>query len=156
MIEAASVAAEGVDLGALLGGGAGASILLAIVYVVKLIIDRTLPSRSDSRANISILLEGLQSIVKVLQDEKAADARRLADQQSRIDALKNEADVSYTRKAEMQAEIFALHAQLARKDQHIQEFINLLSQLGVKVEGLEADSLKFTLPPDKPNPALVV
>lgn len=134
------------DLNSLLGGGAGATLVAVIFYVGKLILDRTIPSRSDSRANITILLEGLQSMVKVLQDEKAADAKRLTDRQSRIDVLEEESDTNYVRKAEMQAEIIELRARVAQKDRHIKELVHLLTRMGAKVVGLDADYLDITLP----------
>lgn len=134
------------DLNAVVGGGAGATIVTVIVYVGKLILDRTIPSRSDARANITILLEGLQSMVKVLQDEKQADAKRLADRQTRIDTLEEESDDNYKRRAEMQAEIIELRARVAQKDRHIREFTHVLVQLGASVSGFDTDTLQVTLP----------
>lgn len=140
-----------IDLNALVGGGAGATLVGIIFYVGKLILDRTIPSRSDSRANISILLEGLQSMVKVLQDEKNADAERLANRQARIDALEEESYINYSRKAEMQAEIIELKARVAQKDRHIKQLAYMLSQLGAEVGGLEEDTLEITLPASEVN-----
>lgn len=134
------------DLNALVGGGAGATLVGILFYIGKLILDRTIPSRSDSRANITILLDGLQSMVKVLQDEKTADAKRLADRQDRIETLEKESDLSYTRRAEMQAEIIDLRARVAQKERHIRELAHMLVQLGAKVTGLDDDTLEITLP----------
>ena len=39
--------AANLDLNALVGGGAGATLVGIIFYVGKLILDRTIPSRSD-------------------------------------------------------------------------------------------------------------
>lgn len=140
------------DLNSIVGGGAGATLVGIIFYVGKIILDRTIPSRSDARANITMLLEGLQSMVKVLQDEKAADAQRLADRQSRIDALEEEADVSYLRKAEMQAEIIELRARVAQKDRHIKYLVHMLGQLGATVVGgIDTESIEITLPPKNPD-----
>lgn len=146
-IDVAPAASSGAfDLNSLVGGGAGATLIAVIFYVGKLILDRTIPSRSDSRANITILLEGLQSMVKVLQDEKAADAKRLTDRQSRIDSLEEESDTNYVRKAEMQAEIIELRARVAQKDRHITELVHMLTRMGARVVGLDADYLDITLP----------
>lgn len=134
------------DLNAVVGGGTGATIVTVVIYVGKLILDRTIPSRSDARANITILLEGLQSMVKVLQDEKQADAQRLSDRQKRIDALEEESDTNYTRKAEMQAEIIELRGRVAQKDRHIRELTHMLTQLGATVVGADGDHLEVTLP----------
>jgi hypothetical protein len=138
--------ATSIDLNALVGGGAGASLIGIIFYVGKLILDRTIPSRSDSRANISVLLDGLQSMVKVLQDEKAGDAKRLADRQARIDTLEEESDVNYVRRAEMQADIIELKARVAQKDRHIRELTHMLTQLGATVVGEDTEHLDITLP----------
>lgn len=137
------------DLNSLVGGGAGATLVGLIFYVGKLILDRTIPSRSDARANITILLEGLQSMVKVLQDEKLADAKRLADRQVRIDQLEEESDVNYQRRAEMQAEIIELRSRVAQKDRHIRELTHMLTQLGASVVGLDGDYLEVTLPTEE-------
>jgi chromosome segregation ATPase len=141
-----AAAPAGLDLNALVGGGAGAGAVGLVFYIVKLVLNRTVPSRSDSRANITILLEGLQSMVKVLQDEKASDAKRLTDRQARIDALEDEADISYARRAEMQADIIELKARVAQKDRHIRELSHMLTQLGATVVGIDSDNLEITLP----------
>jgi chromosome segregation ATPase len=134
------------DLNALLAGGTGTIVVGAVYYIIKLIFEKAIPSRSDSRANITILLEGLQSMVKVLQDEKAGDAKRLADRQARIDTLEDESETSFTRKAEMQAEIIELRARVAQKDRHIRQLVHMLEQLGATVSGLEEDTLIIILP----------
>ncbi len=135
-----------IDLNSIVGGGAGATLVGLIFYVGKLILDRTIPSRSDARANISILLEGLQSMVKVMQAEKDADAQRLKDRQARIDILEEASDTDYSRKAELQAEIIELRATVARKERHIKELVHMLTALGAKVVGLDTDNLEITLP----------
>lgn len=151
---AVTPSAEGIslDLNALVGGGAGAATLGLLYYVFRVILDRTVPSRSDARANVSMLLEGLQGMVKILQEEKEADAKRLSDRQARIDALENEADINYARKAEMQAEIIDLRSRLAQKERHIKHLLDLLRQLGAEVPDpskLDAERLEITLPGEK-------
>jgi uncharacterized coiled-coil protein SlyX len=88
-------------------------------------------------------------MVRVLQDEKAGDAKRLADRQARIDTLEEESGVSYLRRAEMQADIIELKARVAQKDRHIKELSHMLTQLGAKVVGLDTDNLEITLPADE-------
>ena len=135
-----------IDLNSILGGSAGATLVGLIFYVGKLILDRTIPSRSDARANITVLLEGLQSMVKVMQAEKDADAKRLADRQARIDILEEASGADYARKAELQAEVIDLRVTVARKERHIKELVHMLTSLGAKVDGLDSDNLEITLP----------
>lgn len=139
------------DLNALVGGGAGAALLAIVYYAGKLILDRTIPSRSDSRANISILLEGMQSMVTVLQKERNEDAQRLANRQQRIDELELESDSSFARRAEMQAEIIELRSRVAQRDRHIRKLVSVLTQVGVSVQGLDSDTLEITLPFTSPD-----
>lgn len=146
ILTAAGESPIALDLNALIGGGTGATAVGIIWYIGKLILDRTVPSRSDARANITILLEGLQSMVKVLQDEKEADAQRLKDRQARIDILEGESDTNYVRRAEMQAEIIELRVRVAQKDRHIRELVHMLTQLGAKVVGVDTDNIEITLP----------
>lgn len=147
VVSAEDASASGfVDLNSLVGGGAGAALIGILYYVGRIIVDRTIPSRSDTRANITILLEGLQSMVKVLQDEKEADARRIADRQKRIDELEHESTVSFHQRAEMQAEIIDLRARVAQKDRHIRQLVSMLTQLGAQVESLDTDVIEITLP----------
>lgn len=137
------------DLNALVGGGAGATLVAIIIYVGRLILDKAIPSRSDARANVTILLEGMQSMVKALQTERDADAARLKERQQRIDQLEQSSESDYKKKAELQAEVIELRAAVARKDRHIRQLVSMLVQLGAKVMGLDSDNLEITLPADQ-------
>ncbi len=75
------------DLNGLLSGGVGTAIVLGVVYVVRIIADRTIPSRSDKRGDLSLALETLNNTIKILQDERRADSERLTAKQGRIDEL---------------------------------------------------------------------
>lgn len=139
------------DLNSLVSGGAGATLVGAGWFVIKLILDRTIPSRSDARANVTLVLEGLNNMVKVLQEEKLADAKRLADKQARIDQLEEAADKDYDRISELRAEIIDLRNRLAQKDRHINSLVSELRKFGAVVTGLELEDvdLEITMPKDK-------
>ena len=140
------------DLNGLISGGAGASLIALVIWVFKLILDRTIPSRSDARANVTIVLEGLSNMVKVLQDEKIADANRLADKQARIDVLEGSADKDFELIAELRKEILDLRHRLQTKERHIQILAHQLRLLGAQVAGIESDpedeldQLEITMP----------
>jgi len=146
---------RGFDLNDLLAGGTGATLMAALIFVGKLILDRTIPSRSDQRANVSLVLEGLSNMVKVLQEEKIADAKRLADKQVRIDALEAAAILDYESIAELRREILELNSRLEQKDRHIRLLVNELRKLGATVTGVEilesVESLEITLPTSEIN-----
>lgn len=125
------------DLNTFLSGGTGAAVVAALIFVAKLILDRVVPSRSDARANISIVLEGLQNMVKVLQDEKIADAKRLADKQARIEYLEEASYQDYDKIKELKDEIQELRLRLATKERHISVLVAELRRLGAQVTGLE-------------------
>lgn len=133
------------DLNTIVSGGSGAALMAAIIYVGKLVADRTIPSRSDNRANVTLVLEGLNNMVKVLQEEKLADAKRLEDKQRRIDALESEADKDYDRISELRAEIIDLRTRLATKDRHINTLVSELRKLGATVTGLELEDIEVSL-----------
>lgn len=122
----------------------------ALIFVGKLILDRTIPSRSDARANVSLLIEGLNNMVKVLQAEKISDAQRLADKRTRIDVLEAAADKDYDRISELRAEIIDLRNRLAQKDRHIATLVAELRKIGAVVTGLDKENstseLEITLP----------
>ena len=124
----------------IIAGGAGATLMGLVIWVAKLVLDRTIPSRSDARANVSLVLEGLSNMVKVLQEEKIADANRLADKQRRIDELEAEASTDYTTVRDLRREIQELTDRLALKDRHIQTLIEELRKFGVQVVGLSVDT----------------
>lgn len=130
-----------VDLNALVSGGSGAALISALIFVGKLILDRTIPSRSDARANVSLVLEGLNNMVKVLQEEKIADAKRLTDKTDRIEQLEAAADKDYDRISELRAEIIDLRQRLSTKDRHINTLVSELRKLGAQVTGLELDDI---------------
>lgn len=145
-----SAPAPAFDLNDIISGGTGATIMAALIFVGKLILDRTIPSRSDQRANVTLVLEGLNNMVKVLQEEKTADAKRLADKQARIDALEAAAEKDYDRISELRAEIIDLRNRLAQKDRHINTLVAELRKLGAQVSGLDLEdleaSIEITLP----------
>ena len=138
------------DLNSLVSGGTGAGLFALVVFIVKLILDRTIPSRSDARANVTLVLEGLSNMVKVLQEEKIADAARLAKKQERIDLLESAADKDYETIGELRAEIIELRNRLAQRDRHIMTLVQELRKLGAQVTGLSLtdldESLEITMP----------
>lgn len=144
------VTAPLLDLNTLVSGGTGATLMAALIFVGKLILDRTIPSRSDARANVTMLIEGLNNMVKVLQEEKVADAKRLVDKQARIDVLEAAADKDYDRISELRFEIIDLRNRLAQKDRHINTLVSELRKIGAQVTGLDLDdmttALEITLP----------
>lgn len=127
----------GFDLNTLVSGGTGATLMAALIFVGKLILDRTIPSRSDARANVALLIEGLNNMVKVLQEEKLADAKRLADKRTRIDVLESAADKDYDRIKELRDEIIDLRQRLSQKDRHINTLVTELRKVGAQVTGLD-------------------
>lgn len=141
--EQAPELAPGIDLNSLVSGGVGASVVAAILYVIKLILDRTIPSRSDARANVTLVLEGLNNMVKVLQAEKFADSDRLKDKQGRIDLLEEASDKDYARISELRAEVIELRTRLAVKDRHINTLVTELRKLGAQVTGLELEDFEL-------------
>lgn len=134
------------DLNTLVSGGAGAAFMGALIFVGRLILDRTIPSRSDTRANVTMLIEGLNNMVKVLQEEKQADAERLRDKQARIDVLEGAADKDYDRIKELREEIIELRTRLAQKDRHINTLVSELRKIGAQVIGLDLEDIEVTLP----------
>ncbi len=133
--------AFGIDFNSFLSGSLGAAVLAVVVFAVKLILDRTIPSRSDARANVTLVLEGLNNMVKVLQEEKLADAKRLVDKQARIDALEQAADKDYDRISELRSEIIDLRNRLATKDRHINTLVTELRKFGAQVTGVELEDI---------------
>lgn len=128
-----------ITLNNLIAGGAGATLMGLVIWVAKLVLDRTIPSRSDARANVSLVLEGLSNMVKVLQEEKIADANRLAEKQKRIDELEADASTDYQTVRDLKREISELTDRLALKDRHIQTLSMELRKFGVQVIGIDID-----------------
>lgn len=134
-----------VTLESFFGGSLGAGLVALVIYAVRLILDRFVPSRADARQSLSVLIEGLQSMVALLQAEKESDAKTLADRQARIAMLESEALTSYKTRGELQAEIIELRTRIAQRDRHIQQLVDLLaSKFGVSVAGYDSDLLNFT------------
>lgn len=145
------VSAPGLDLNTLVTGGTGATIMAALIFAGKLILDRAIPSRSDARASVSMVLDGLQKMVKVLQEEKVADAERLQNKQRRIDQLEEAAEKDYDRITELRTEVIDLRNRLATKDRHINLLVIELRKLGAHVSGIDmADTdIEITIPADQ-------
>lgn len=141
------------DLNGIISGGTGAGLFALIAFVIKLVLDRTIPSRSDARANVTIVLEGLSDMVKVLQEEKIADAKRLADKQERIELLEGSSEKDFETIAELRKEILDLRHRLQTKDRHIKILVHQLRLLGATVTGIELavdedfEHLEITVPP---------
>lgn len=145
--------AASLDLNALLSGGGGATLVALLIWVGKLILDRTVPSRSDSRASQSLVLESLSNMVKVLQEEKTADAARLESKQDRIDSLEEASNKDYDLITELRTEITDLRNRLAVKDRHIRILVLELRKLGAQVTGLDTEAdisdIEVTMNPDE-------
>lgn len=127
----------GGGLNTFLIGGGGASVVAALIYVGKLVLDRAIPSRSDARAAGQQTLNGFSEMVKVLQDEKKEDAKRLLDKQNRIDALEESAEKDYDKIRDLRNDILDLSQRLAMKDRHIRILVLELRKLGAVVTGLD-------------------
>lgn len=140
------------DLNGIISGGTGAGLFALIAFVIKLVLDRTIPSRSDARANVTIVLEGLSNMVKVLQDEKIEDAKRLLAKQERIELLEGSSEKDFETIADLRKEILDLRHRLQTKERHIQILGHQLRLLGATVTGIEPDpdddidQLEITLP----------
>jgi hypothetical protein len=156
VMSAAADAADdsGIDLNAFVSGGSGVGAVGAILLLIKLVLDRTLPGRSDQRANVQIVLESLNNTIKILQEEKTADSRRLEDKQDRINALETEAEKDYDRISELRAEIIDLRNRLGVKDRHIQALVSQLRKVGILVTGIELDGseTEISFTPNSSNP----
>lgn len=137
------------DLNTIISGGTGAGILGALYLVGKTVLDRAMPSRSDARASTQLVLESLNSMVKVLQEDKIEDSERLKAKQARIDELEQAADVDYDRIRELRDEILGLQGRLAQKDRHINTLVRELRRLGTQVTGLDLEDIAITQPPDE-------
>jgi septal ring factor EnvC (AmiA/AmiB activator) len=136
----ADSAPAGLTLGGLISGLGGAGALGIIYYIVKLVLDKTIPSRSDNRASTSLVLDSLSNMVKVLQDEKKEDAVRLKAKQDRIDQLESEADADFARIQDLRTEILELRERLGRKDRHIKILVLELQKLGATITGLDSNN----------------
>jgi uncharacterized protein YydD (DUF2326 family) len=130
----------GIQLNDVIGGGAGATVLGLVWYVAKFIMDRAVPSRSDSRANVGMVLEGLNNVVKVLQEEKAAETARMASKQLRIEELDKAAEVDAATIKELRNEVFELGQVVKRKDITIRTLVTELQRMGANVSGFELDT----------------
>lgn len=143
------VAADGTfSLNSLVSGGAGTVIVGLIYFVIKLVLDRTIPSRSDTRASTSLLIEGLNNMVKILQEEKESDSKRLAAKQERIGVLEMASDKDYEKILDLRGDINELRDRLAVKERHIATLINELRRFGSVVTGMDLENLTITHDPD--------
>jgi uncharacterized coiled-coil protein SlyX len=130
----------GIQLNDVIGGGAGATVFGLVWFVVKFVLDRTVPSRSDSRANVGMVLEGLNNVVKVLQEEKAAETDRMAAKQKRIEELELQATADDHTIKELKTEVFDLGQVVKRKDITIRTLVTELQRMGANVSGFELDT----------------
>lgn len=136
---AGAVPTAGPDLDALFGAGGGAALLALIYWVIRLVLDKRVPTQSDSRADKELVSNTLTNMVKVLTEEKKADADRLATKQARIDELEKNADEDYDRLQDLRREIVELGERLAQKDRVIRILVTELRKLGAVVTGVIAD-----------------
>lgn len=143
------------DLNTIVSSGTGATLMAALIFIGKLVLDRTIPSRSDARANVTMLIEGLNNMVKVLQEEKVADAQRLADKRARIEYLETAAEKDYDRISELRSEIIDLRSRLAQKDRHINTLVSELRKVGAQVIGVGLDDMSSDLEVTIPSSAVI-
>lgn len=149
----------GFDLNQFLGGGAVALVVAIAYFVVRLLFDRAIPTRSDGRESISLVVESLNATIKIMQDDKASDLTRLQSALDRADRLEKDADVDYGKLNELRAEVVELRNRLARKDQHINTLVAELKKLGIAVLGHRDESsgpLQIIYPTEPPYPPVPV
>jgi len=128
------------DLNQFLGGGAVALVITIAYFVIRLIFDRAIPTKSDGRESISLVVESLNATIKIMQEEKASDLSRLKGALDRADKLELDADVDYGRLNDLRSEVVDLRNRLARKEQHITTLVHELKKLGVTVRGYRDDT----------------
>lgn len=121
--------------------------MAGVIFLTKFFLDRFVPNRTDVRANFSTLIQGLDEMVKILQEEKKVDSARLLAKQTRVDELEAKAASDFASIRKLHAEIVDLKSHLTVKDRHIQLLIAELSKLGVEVSGVgisEEATLEFS------------
>lgn len=132
----------GLDLNGFLSGAAGASILAGIVFIVKLMFDRLVPTRTDKRGDVAQAFDVLKEISSILRAEKKEDAERLQVKQARIDVLELESEKDYNLIRELRTEITELQKRLATKELHIQQLTEQIERLGARVIAGDEDLVK--------------
>lgn len=146
------------DLNQFLGGGAVALVVAIAYFVIRLLFDRAIPTRSDGRESISLVVESLNATIKIMQEEKSSDLSRLKSALDRADKLEADADVDYAKLNDLRSEVVDLRNRLARKDQHITTLVHELKKLGVSVLGQRDDTsgplqIIHDVPPSPVNPS---
>lgn len=132
------------DWNTAISGSVGAAVMGLLIFVVKLVLDRAIPSRSDNRASVTLVLEGLQNMVKVLQEEKLADSEVLKTKQARINTLEADAEADYNTIQDLRKEVTDLNSRLALRDRNIKMLISELQKLGATVSGIDLEALDTT------------
>lgn len=127
-------------IGTLSLGGLGTALVGAAIWAVRLILDRSVPSRTTKKEESKLALEGMKTLVTVLQEEKKEDAARMKAKQDRIDQLESEADKDFNRIVELRNEVLDLRNRLAVKDQRIQVLVLALRRFGQDVAGLGSET----------------
>jgi hypothetical protein len=147
------------DLNQFLGGGVVALVVGIAYFVIRLLFDRAIPTKSDGRESISLVVESLNATIKIMQEDRASDVTRLQTALDRTDRLESDAAVDYTKLNELRAEIVDLRNRLVRKDQHISTLITELRKLGIAVIGYKDDTsgpLQIIYPREPPFPPIPV
>lgn len=143
------------DLNQFLGGGAVALFIAIAYFVIRLLFDRAIPSKSDGRESINLVVESLNATIKILQDDKTSDLARLQTALDRADRLEKESGEDYEKLNELRGEVVDLRNRLARKDQHIHVLVAELKKLGIFVSGHKDDTsgpLQIVYPKEPPFP----
>lgn len=135
-----AVALPDFDLNQFLGGGAVALVVAIAYFVIRLLFDRAIPTKSDGRDSFSLIVESMNTTIRIMQDDKASDLARLQNALDRADRLEHDASADYAKLNELRAEVADLRFRLIRKEQHIQVLVAELKKLGIMIHGYKEDS----------------
>jgi chromosome segregation ATPase len=138
---------SGVDLNGFASGGLGTLVVGVIAYLVKLVADRLIPTKTDKRGDVAQAFDVLKEISSILRAEKKEDAERLAAKQSSIERLEGDGERDYTTIRQLRAEVAELERRLQRKDLHIQQLTLQIERLGAHVI-VHNDDIEIAMPLD--------
>lgn len=125
----------------IVSGGLGSALTLVVIYIVKLIADRFVPTRSDSRASMQMVVDSLKQAIDTLAADKEADSGRYIKLQNRVDELEQEAARDYEVIRALREELGELRERLHKKDQSILSLVAELRKLGATVTGVDLETL---------------
>lgn len=99
----------------------GAAVVTGAYALIKSYMDKKVSPHDDVITKTALIIEGLETVVTVLKEDKKRDTERIDSLQNRIDTMEESAQADYNYIIQLQREMYELQLDISDKNHKIQQ-----------------------------------